>query len=73
MATRAPFQTLNGELVLIAPYGVERSSNSAVFNGIFQVPALNAKSLMLPKLTVLLLQIAGFKYTEGTVPIVYGF
>ena len=29
-----PFRTLNGKLVLIAPYGVERSSDSAVFNGI---------------------------------------
>ena len=37
-----------------------RRRTSAVFNGIFQGPALYAKSLMLPKLTVLLLQIAGF-------------
>ena len=58
MATPAPFQTLNGKLVLFAPYGVERSSDSAVFNGIFQGHALYAKSLMLPKLIVLLLQMA---------------
>ena len=57
-----------------------RRRTSAVFNGIFQGPALNAKSLMLPKLTVLLLQIASFNTdtpkssvqsanAEGTVPI----
>jgi len=52
-----PFQTLNVERLLFSPLrGLTVVKRSAVLNGIFQGPPLNATALTLPKLIVLLLQ-----------------
>ena len=61
LATRTPFQTLNGELLHLSHLRCLIVVEQAPFlTGSSRGPALNAKSLILPKLSVLLLQIAGF-------------
>ena len=54
---KGPFRTLNVDRLLFSPLrGLTVVGRSAVLNGILQSPTLNATSLTLPKLIVLLLQ-----------------
>ena len=68
-------RTLNVERLLFSPLrGLTVVTRSAVLNGILQKPPLNATTLMLPKLIVLLLQRAALQ-TDGDflAGVVYGF
>jgi len=56
-----PLRTLNGERLPFSPLrGLTVVKRSAVLNGILRGSTLNAASLMLPKLIVLLLQSYAF-------------